>query len=393
MNWLKKIFRTADRAPAARPASRLKLEALEDRLALSGNLIARLPFVDGSRASEPGRSAARSDAGTVVQISEDGDGLRYRLFNSSGGLLRTGTVPGTDPNRDYEPTVAMANNGRFVIAWTHVWSYSPYDLDVRAQVFDAGGNAVGGTLGVATSNNLEDEPAAGMDAYGNFAVAYRYAYSPTDHDVYASSYNSTGQLLGTAAVAVSASDDGSPSVAMNRSGEYVVAFTSTWAGSTSVYESTYNIWSQQLGSAWVFYGDSPSAAIDAQGNVGVAFRFDDAGVGQVYVEEYTATGQWREGVHAGWGGENQYSPSLAMADDGRFVVAYMDDDWVVPSQTGVYAEEYSASGVQLRWIDVAYGPGYNSLPTVAMTANGGFAVDYFYNNGSTIVQGDSLYGF
>jgi hypothetical protein len=395
---LKKVFGGRPAARAAKTMARqarLEVETLEDRRVLS-TMIAPLPtltpILNGA-----GRLAARSDNGTVVRVWTGSDGLHYSLANSSGSQWATGLVPGTNRNLDSQATVAMGNNGRFVIAWTHVWSYSPYDLDVRAQVFDANGNTVGGTQWVAASGNVEDSPSAGMDQYGDFVVAYRYVASPTTTDIYARTFDPNGNATGTELVG-SGPEVWQPSAAMNRYGQYVVAFEYDVAGGyTWVGERTYNLYGQSLGSAWIYQVFAPSAAIDASGNVGLAYTYaSSSGYQQVGVQRFSVTGQSEGFTPVGWAGVNQYAPSIGMADDGRFVVAYKTDS---SSATSIFADEFSAGGTKLSYayfVTVNHDGSNIAQFTVAMDAAGDFAIDssiyYPYGNGITYEYG-TLYQF
>jgi hypothetical protein len=368
---LKGLFGRHPEAKAARRA-RPGVEALEDRLVLS-TTFAQLPIMSTDLGGF-GTTVARSDSGTVVRISEGSNDLRYTLYNSSGYQWATGLVPGFDPTRDSQPTLAMGNNGRFVVAWSHVWSYTPYDVDVHAQVFDANGNAIGGTLWVAASGNVEDSPSAGMDQYGNFVVAYRYSPAGASQ-IYAKTYTASGQLIGTAAVATSSDDQENPSVAMNRYGQFVVAFNdNTSGGSYSVGLRTFNLYDQQLGSTRIYGAFAPSAAIDANGDVGIAYTYLASGYQQIGVERFAVSGQYEGFTHVGSAGEFQFAPSIGMADDGRFVVAYEDFS---SSQTSLYVEEFSAAGTEvgLSYFGGSTGASSVSSPTVAMDAAGDFAIN------------------
>src|SRR6059036_139302 len=69
-------------------------------------------------AVEPGRTVAVSDTGIVSQVIQNDKGLHVNLFLNKSNLgLRIATldVPGTDGIHDYQPTIAMASNGRFVV--------------------------------------------------------------------------------------------------------------------------------------------------------------------------------------------------------------------------------------------------------------------------------------
>src|SRR5262249_35036661 len=139
-----------------------------------------------------------------------------RVYNSAGTPLTGAILISRIGDGNLYPSVAVGNDGRFVVAWTHFYSFD--DMDVQAQMFDGWGNKVGPIRWVASSGQDESAPSVAMDANGNFAVAYQYAYSPTDRDIYVRQYNSAGTYLRTVPVATSGQDELAPSIDMNAAG-------------------------------------------------------------------------------------------------------------------------------------------------------------------------------
>ena len=77
------------------------------------------------------------------------------------------------------PYIAMADDGRFAVAWDG-------EETILAQLFDENGNAVGGEIdAVPTLKNNQSAFPYGidMDANGNFAVPYRLTTSKSFFDI------------------------------------------------------------------------------------------------------------------------------------------------------------------------------------------------------------------
>jgi hypothetical protein len=383
MNFLSNLFnrapRPTPRSDAFRPT--LRVEALEDRR-LMATYAGSLGSYIGQNI-QSGRTVGYSDVGTIVQVSQSaGNEITAEIFNSSTcQQIRVVGVPGTGAN-DYEPTIAVANNGRFVVAWSDAYNGNYNDLDVRAQVFDANGNAVGGTIWVAATTHNENTPSVGMDANGNFVVAYTYSYSSTDHDIYANQYNASGGFLRTVYVATSTHEEYEASVDMNATGTFVVAYTYDYSSTDQdIYASSFNSAGGLLthvliaGSSQV--EDDAAAAIDGFGNYVVAYTIG-SGTTQVQAQRVSNAGYLVGApLTVDWGSNSEYQASVDMASDGRFVVAYTYQ--YSSTDSDVYAQEFSASGAKVGGVFAVASSDYAEMqPSVAMNSSGNFAVGYGY---------------
>jgi hypothetical protein len=392
---IRKLFAAEPAARRPAPRARLNVEALEDRRVMSA--VGSLPNAYW-QTTESGRVLARSDIGTMVEVTQaSGGGITASLFNASGTLIRAVGVAGTGTN-DYEPTVAMANNGRFVVAWTDAYNGNYNDLDVRAQVFDANGSAVTGTIWVASTTHNENSPSVGMDYYGNFAVAYTYAYSPTDHDIYVALYNSAGGYQRSVGVATSTRDEYAASLDMNAPGRFVVAYTYDYSSTDQdVYASLFatggNFMNNTLIAGTTQVEDDPSAAIDMYGNYAVAYTSGNATT-QVLVQRVNGGGALLGlPLAVGWSGNSEYQQSLDMAADGRFVVSYVYQ--YSSADSDVYAQEFSASGTPATGsFGVATSTNAEMQPSVAMDSAGDYAISYgWIGTYGSLNQSATIYTF
>jgi hypothetical protein len=231
-----------------------------------------------------------------------------------------------------------------------------------------------------------------MDYYGNFVVAFTYAYSSTDLDVYARQYNASGFFQGTVYVATSGHNEYSPSVDMNPSGTFVVAYTYDYSSTDQdIYASSFQSTGGQLTHSLIAGSGTrevdPSAAIDAGGNYVVAYSYGSGYSTQVQALRVSAAGYPVGAVTVDSPWSNEYDPSVDMTPDGRFVVAYSSDRTdAYGTATSVFAAEFTASGAKIAdGVYVAYSVDsqYSWEPTVAMNSSGNYAVVYsFYTPGS-----------
>jgi hypothetical protein len=257
-----------------------------------------------------------------------------------GGEFRVNTYT---PDEQGGPSVASNADGDFVAVWTSTGQ----DFDgfsVRGKQF-AAGVSPGGEFEFPVNTfetGSQAEASVAMDAAGNFVVTWSSSEQEGSSDqegifdlggIYAQRFTASGNLLGEEFHVNTFTEDlqYAPQVAMDADGDFVIA--------------------------WVSRHDFGSEGVYAQ-------RFSRLGVAQgeeFRVNSYT-TG-------------NQNQPSVAMRDDGAFVVAWesggQDGD-----REGVYAQRYSAAGVaqggEFRVNTTV--TGRQSGPGVAMDADGDFVI-------------------
>jgi hypothetical protein len=120
-----------------------------------------------------GSRLAMDDGGNFVVTWVDAyrsDDIKARRF-FAGGTPRGPEflVNSHTTGQQYYPAVASAPDGRFVVAWATYRTGG--GSDVRAQLYDNAGSAVGGEIVVATLGN-PNRPQVAMDAEGQFIVVW-----------------------------------------------------------------------------------------------------------------------------------------------------------------------------------------------------------------------------
>jgi len=155
-------------------------------------------------------------AGIAQQASDAAPGVTEFRVNSTTATSQS------------NPAIAMDAAGDFVITW------SSFQLgqaqDIFAQRYDAAGVPQGGEFLVNDHTaNYQRASDVAMDAAGDFIVTWEsYDETPGSHwDVYAKRYTSGGAPQGSEfqVSAASTSSEGSPHVAMDATGNSVIAYT------------------------------------------------------------------------------------------------------------------------------------------------------------------------
>ena len=297
--------------------------------------------------------------------------------------------------------VAADSDGDFVVVWASAESSpnggpegepGPFH-NVLAQRYNAAGVPQGPEFLVNTTT-IDDQtgPAVAMDSAGNFVVAWAGSNQiGPGPEIFARRYNAAGAALsGEFRVnTYTTSSQGSPSIAMDADGDFVVAWDSygqeTGQIGTGVYAQRFNSAGVPQGGEMhvntftTSYQRTPDVATDAVGNFVIAwdsFEQDGSSIG-VYARRYNAagvplSGEFRVNVFTI---NEQYTPAISADDAGNFVVA-----WTSRGQDGsidgVFMRRFDAAGNALSG-DVranTFTTGVQSFPTIDADADGDFVV-------------------
>ncbi|MGE5608344.1 MAG: SdrD B-like domain-containing protein, partial [Bacillota bacterium] len=202
------------------------------------------------------------------------------------------------------PSLGVGPNGDFVITWRYVGDYAN-GWDLLARHYNAAGVSQGDPFPIATRIVGDQQYAAvGVDAAGDFTIAWESWFKDsTDHCIQARRFNSAGEPLGDEfrVSGQSPADQLTPSLAMDRNGDFVVAWQS-------------------------YRQDGDSGGIYAQ-------RYNAAGVPQ--------GSEFR--VNTTTAGDQRYQ-AIAKSPEGGFVIAWqsMGQDG---SGWGIYAQRYNSAGL------------------------------------------------
>lgn len=316
----------------------------------------------------------------------------------------------------FASSIAVAADGRFAVVWTSEGSggsdTSVNSRSIQGQLFDSAGNAVGSEFQVNVyTTGAQYEPSVAMRNDGGFVVVWAssgsFGNDPAS-SIQGRRYDSVGEPLGNE-FQVNTYTTGSqwgPSVAMEVDGEYVVVWSSSGSSGSDDFSSvqgqrydsagnpmggefqvnTYTPYDQRQPAVgvdldgdfvvvWTSYGSSGSdASFDSiQGR-----RFDSAGRpvdDDFQVNSYTTFGQ--------------LYPSVAMEDDGGFLVVWesygsLGGD---SSTLSIQGQRYDSRGspVGSEFQINSYTLSHQEFPSVAARGDGDFVVVW---DGHRSSQGD-----
>lgn len=409
-SWLTSVYRGITTRPAARKRSRSRtaaasiccVERLEPRVMLSAAAVGVETQVNttvtGDQITNPqGGAIAMSATGDYVVTwtsngqDGDGNGVYAQLYNALGVAQGSEIQVNTTTTGDQsDPAVAMDAAGNFVVTWTS----SGQDGDgngVYAQLYNALGVAQGGEIQVNTTTTGDQSGATiGMDAAGNFVIAWTSAGQDGSLDgVFAQRFNAAGVAQGSeiAVNTTTTGDQNNPTIAVNATGDFVVAWTSAGQDGdlNGVVAQRFNALGVAQGSEiqvnTTTTGDQqdPSVAIDALGNFVVTWTSDgqDGDGGGIYAQLYNSLGvaQGTEiQVNTTTVGA-QSNSSVAMDGLGNFIVTWASDGQD-GSMGGIYGQLFTSTGLSVgsEFLVNATTTGNQLNASVAANALGDFTV-------------------
>jgi hypothetical protein len=302
------------------------------------------------------------------------------------------------------PSVAADASGNFVVVWnSFVQDGSLYG--VFGQRYDSSGGPLGPEFRVNTDTTSDQRyPSVAADASGNFVVVWA---SPDGSagGVSGQRYASSGAPLGPEfrVNTYTTSDQSSPSVAADASGNFVVVWTSFAQDG-----SADGVFGQRFASSGAPLGPefrvntyatsdqrSPAVAADASGNFVVVWEGQEGGTGaeDIFGQRYASTGAplGPEFHVNAFRVDTQFNASVAADASGNFVVVWSSHLQDGPN-FGVFGRRYDSAGA-------LQGPEFRVntfttddqwIPAAAASSSGDFVVVWLseYQDGS----GNGIFG-
>ncbi len=311
-------------------------------------------------------------------------------------LLIASGVPGPvfqvnsfTPGTQRDPAIGMDEAGDFVVAWISFDHLGGFGSGVFAQRFDASGTPQGPEFQVAADGS---GPAVGMDAVGNFVVAWTGIDDHPDPltfsaGVFAQRFGASGTPQGSSfrLNVGTAGTQFEPAVGMNAAGNFVIAWNSRTFSSRDITANPGIFFQSFAADGTALSGGrvnpstardffQPAVAINGAGNFVVAYASQfPPSFPDIFAQRYNADGisQGPEIRVNTFTDDIQQHPAVGMDAAGTFVVAW---DSAGP-HNGVFAQRLDAAGMpqggEFKVNTVSF---FAERPAVAMDATGSFLI-------------------
>jgi len=352
-------------------------------------------------AGQAGPAAAVSSNGDFVVAWESrdgqdgaGTGVFAQRYASDGTEQGTEFQVNTHTTRDQDvPSVAVAANGDFVVVWRSAGGQDGNFSGVFAQRYASDGTEQGTEFQVNTyTTNSQQDPVVAVAANGDFVVAWESLFQDGfGTGVFAQRYASDGTERGTEFQVNTYTTAGQvdPAVAVSSNGDFVVAWESYGQDGDRI-----GVFAQRYASDGTEQGaefqvntyttddqEDPSVAVAANGDFVIVWGSRDGRDGSddaVFAQRYASDGteQGTEFQVNTYTTDDQDTPSVAVAANGDFSIAWESDGGQDGSDNGVFAQRYASDGTEqgTEFQVNTYTTDDQENPSVAVAANGDFVV-------------------
>lgn len=233
-------------------------------------------------------------------------------------------------------------------------------------------------------------PAISTDGNGNFVITW-FDYRNGDWDIYAQRYSSDGTALGNN-FKVNDEEESAflhvpPSISMDSSGNFVIAWSDDRNGDSDIYLQRYLSDGTAEGSNFKVNDDEgsagqvfPSIEADGSGNFVIAWQDSRNGDYDIYAQRYLSDGTAIESnfkANDDEGSAYQRYPSISTDGSGNFVITWVD---VRNGDGDIYIQRYlsdgTAVGSNIKVNDDEESADYQSYPSISMNGSGNFAITW-----------------
>ena len=248
----------------------------------------------------------------------------------------------------------MDSAGDFVIAFQ---GYDSNSHGIFAERFNSSGAAQGSTFRVNTpQNDNQGAPSAAMDSAGNFVIAWLDGGTTQTAGVYAQRYNASGVAQGANTPISTVAGASSPSVAMEPTGQYAIAWQFTQQGSSPGIEAQrFDTNGNALITSPIvlstpesYFQQSPAVAIDSEGDFVVAWQSYGVGgtaspLATILAQRVNSGGtligttQFKPSTQSG---DSQTSPKIASNPYGNTIIVWQSKPSASSSSQDVYGRLY-----------------------------------------------------
>jgi hypothetical protein len=287
----------------------------------------------------------------------DGQGIFARRYNADGEAQGSEfLVNTTTANAQNHPTIAMAPDGDFVIAWASARSASSGYVNIAAQRFDANANKIGGEIAVNTELlNYSAEkvlPDIALSDDGQFVVVWSVS---NPQRWYVRQFDANGQPLATEFISPAQIGESerqyNPQIALGADGQFTVAWNSlsTIGPAANGYFQRYSSNGMAQGGIRQFqtqftgYIYPALAAIPGGNDFLLAWQRLDGNSYGAFAQRFDASGDGITGVLQAniYVTNVQHNADLAVDVGGNFIVTWQGVG--VGDSSGIYGRRFNSA--------------------------------------------------
>ncbi|MCP4339447.1 MAG: hypothetical protein GY799_11300, partial [Desulfobulbaceae bacterium] len=298
---------------------------------------------------------------------ENGYDIYRRTFSADGQCPAAPTsiandiqVNTTTTGNQQNPAITGLEDGSFVIAWEDS-AKDGDDYGIVAQRFDAYGSKLGNEFQVNTYTAYKQQhPSVTALTGGGFVITWQSdAQDGFWEGIYTQRYDADGNTVGSETLVNTHTADNQvePSVIALANGGFMVTWQSLGQDGDGygIYYQIYDASGNTVGSetpvnTYTTSGQQyPSVAAFSDGGFIIAWQSDgqDGDGNGIYYQRFNADGSTNGSetlVNVGKTASDQIIPDIIVLSDGKFAIAWEDENGYDSDQDGAFIQVYNADG-------------------------------------------------
>jgi uncharacterized delta-60 repeat protein len=299
-------------------------------------------------------------------LDGNGEGVFARRFAADGTALGNEfQVNGYSTNHQRNSTIAVAQDGSFVIVWEGEGLEDSYGI--FGQRYDFAGAALGGNFLVNSSTGGgQFDASISINANKEFAVSWDDA-----NGFHFGKFDLVGNPIGTQIVVSNLNTAGNGSILLNDDGSVVATWRSTISGLTQTYLKIYdpsdNLVALNLVNGFTLTDDFTNPSISGDGSGDFVITWEGATDKDVFARRFNSDGSYASSVftvNPTLSGD-QNMASVSVLSNSNFVIVWTDQGNGAPNQ-GVYARIFGDAPI----LDTAYSPALAAVDEGFLNASG-----------------------
>ncbi len=369
---------------------------------------------DGNQADPSVGADDRGDFAIAwTSYGQDGseEGIFLQRFNSSkkkqGNEVQVNEFT---PGAQDTPDIAMNSNGQSVVVWRSL-DQDGDSYGIAACIFDpAGAKAQDEFIVNTTTENSQTNPSVAMDEQGNFIVAWEGAVletssaqqstqdeAATQIDIFVQRFDSAGNRIGDELIVntYTSFNQTKPEIACDANGNALIVWESRGADGSELgvfgryLDSGGNFTGDefQVNTYTSSYQDSPGVAMAADGSAVVVWQSyaQDGSEYGIFGQRFNASGNKNGGEIRinSYTTSYQVHPAVAMQPDGSFMVAWVSMNEQEGELYDIYARAFDANGVangQDILVNKKSIAGWQQEVSIAAAENGNYIITWSHSD-------------
>ena len=118
-----------------------------------------------------------------------------KILDSDGNIIRNDFAVTNNTATQWYPTITTDKNSRIIIAWRDYRNSATSGYDIYAKILDANGNVIKDDFAITTNTADQNDPTIAVDQNNRIIIAWEDSRSDSYYDIYAKILDSNGNTI------------------------------------------------------------------------------------------------------------------------------------------------------------------------------------------------------